>query len=154
MINKKRFMMNKKGFLTRDFVIAGIYLMGVIALMILMVQGVAENYNRGDLIDEGFSEKYNVLSNVTEPVTILLEETTTGGGLSFKGAFDVAFGAAFVAINLIFGTVTLFSTVFQNMLVDFGIPSAVANVVFIVGFVTVTTSLIFVWLSSISRGKL
>ncbi|MCH7525409.1 MAG: hypothetical protein IIC74_10545, partial [Bacteroidetes bacterium] len=95
-----------------------------------------------------------LLGNFTEPVRILLDETTSGGGLSFKGAFDVAFGAAFVAINLIFGTLTLFSNVFQNVLLDFGVPLAVGNIMFIVGFVTVAVALIFTWLSSISRGKL
>ena len=147
-------MMNKKGFLTRDFVTAGIFLMGIIGLMVLMVQGIAVNYNNPDLVDESFQEKYDLLGNFTEPVRILLDETTSGGGLSFKGAFDVAFGAAFVAINLIFGTLTLFSNVFQNVLLDFGVPLAVGNIMFIVGFVTVAVALIFTWLSSISRGKL
>ncbi|GAH09460.1 unnamed protein product [marine sediment metagenome] len=145
---------NKRGYLTRDFVVAGVILMGVIGLMILMVQGLAQNYGREDLIDESFKENYDKLENVTEPVTTLLAEVTSEEGLSFKGVFDVAFGAAFVAISLIFGTITLFSNVFKNVLIDFGIPSAVANILFIVGFVTITATLIFVWLSSISRGKI
>lgn len=147
-------MINKKGYLTRDFVIAGIFLMGIIAIMVLMVQGIAINYDRTDLIDEDFAETYDKIDNVTEPVKILLAQTTSGEGLSFKGAFDVAFGAAFVAINLIFGTVTLLSNIFSNILVDFGVPLKIAQIMFTVGFVTITATLIFVWLSSISRGRI
>jgi len=147
-------MINKKGYLTRDFVIAGIFLMGIISLMILMIQGIAVNYDNADLIDKQFADKYNALENVTSPVSTLLKQTTSGGGLSFKGAFDVAFGAAFVAINLIFGTVSLFSNVFVNVLTDFDVPKQIAGIIFIIGFTVVTATLIFVWLSSISRGKL
>lgn len=147
-------MIRKKGFLTRDFVIAGIFLMGTIALMILMVQGIATNYNRDDLIDENFAKNYDKLNNVTSPVTVLLDQVNSPEGLSFKGTFDVAFGAAFVGISLIFGTLQLFSSIFVNVLVDFGIPAAVGNVLFIVGFTSLAVTLIYVWLSSISRGKL
>ena len=122
--------------------------------MVLMVQGIADSYGNEDLVDESFSDKYDQLNNVTEPVKTLLDETTSGGGLSFKGAFDVTFGAAFVAINLIFGTVQLFSNVFVNVLADFGVPQAVGNILFILGFTAVATTLIFVWLSSISRGRI
>jgi hypothetical protein len=147
-------MINKKGYLTRDFVISGIFLMGVIAIMILMVQGVADNYNRQDLIDEGFSSNYNTLSNVTDNVETILETTRSGSGLSFKGAFDVTFGAAFTAIQLVFSTLGLMQNVFINFATDFGVPSAVSNIMFIVGFSIIVVTLIFVWLSSISRGKI
>ena len=147
-------MMNKKGYLTRDFVIAGIFLMGVIAIMILMVQGVATNYNRTEIIDEGFSENYDKLSNVTDNVGTILETTRSGSGLSFKGAFDVTFGAAFTAIQLVFSTLGLMQNVFINFAADFGIPSAISSILFIVGFSAIAVTLIYVWLSSISRGKI
>jgi len=147
-------MMNKKGYLTRDFVIAGLFLMGVIAIMILMVQGVAENYDRTDLIDEGFSENYDQLANVTDNVEVILETTRSGSGLSFRGAFDVTFGAAFTAIQLVFSTLGLMQNVFINFAFDFGIPTAVSNILFIVGFSIIAVTLIFVWLSSISRGRI
>lgn len=147
-------MMNKKGFLTRDFVIAGILMMGVIAIMILMVQGVADNYGRSDLVDEEFSQNYDKLTNITNSVDTILETTRSGSGLSFRGAFDVTFGAAFTAIQLVFSGLGLLQDVFINFAVDFGVPTAVANIMFIVGFSAITVTLIFVWLSSISRGKI
>lgn len=147
-------MINKKGFLTRDFVIAGILLMGVIAMMILMVQGVADNYNNSDLVDPEFSAKYDKLSNVTDNVATILETTRSGQGLSFKGVFDVTFGAAFTAIQLVFGTLGLMQNVFINFAGDFGVPSAVSGILFIVAFSAITVTLVWVWLSSISRGKI
>ncbi len=149
----KKLINNKKGFLTRDFVIASIVLMGVIALFIVMVQGFADNYGRQDLVDEDFSATYNRLNNVTSGVSVILETTRSGTGLSFRGAFDVAFGAAFTAIQLVFSTLGLMQNVFINFAADFGIPVAISNILFIVGFSVITTVLIFVWLSSISRGK-
>ncbi len=147
-------MMDKKGYLTRDFVIAGIFLMGIIAIMILMVQSVADNYNNSDLIDEDFSANYDKLSNVTDNVGTILETTRSGSGLSFKGAFDATFGAAFTAIQLVFSTLGLMQNVFINFATDFGIPTAIANILFIVGFSIIAVTLIYVWLSSISRGKI
>ncbi len=147
-------MINKKAYLTRDFVIAGIFLMGIIAIMILMVQGIAGNYNRTDLIDEGFSANYDELLNVTDNVGVILNTTRSGSGLSFKGAFDVTFGAAFTAIQLVFSTLGLMQNVFTNFAIDFGVPLAVSNILFIVGFSIIAVTLIFVWLSSISRGKI
>ncbi len=147
-------MMNKKGsWLTRDFVVAGIFLMGVIAIMILMVQGVAQNYDNEDLVDEGFSANYDKLSNVTDNVATILETTRSGSGLSFRGAFDVTFGAAFTAIQLVFSTLGLMQNVFLNFASDFGFPAAITSILFIVGFSIIAVRLIFVWLSSISRGK-
>lgn len=134
--------------------IAGIFLMGVIAIMIIMVQGVADNYNNADLVDPEFSAKYDQLTNVTDSVDTILETTRSGSGLSFKGAFDVTFGAAFTAIQLVFSTLGLMQNVFINFATDFGVPTAIANILFIVGFTTITVTLIFVWLSSISRGKI
>ncbi len=146
--------MNKKGFLTRDFVIAGIFLMGIIAIMILMVQGVAINYDRQEMIDENFASNYDKLSNVTGSVETILNTTRSGSGLSFRGAFDVTFGAAFTAIQLVFSTLGLMQNVFINFAADFGIPTAIGNIMFIVGFSIITVTLIYVWLSSISRGKI
>lgn len=147
-------MTRKKGYLTRDFVIAGIFLMGVIAIMVLMVQGIADSYNQPALVDEQFSANYNKLTNVTNNVETILQTTRSGQGLSFKGVFDVTFGAAFTAIQLVFSTLGLMQTVFINFASDFGIPSAISGIVFIVGFSIITVTLIFVWLSSISRGKI
>ncbi len=145
---------NKKGYLTRDFVIAGIFLMGVIALMILMVQGVADNYNRGDLVDEGFSEKYDQLENITGDVTIMLDRTRSGEGLSFLGTFNIAFRAAFTAIQLVFGILGLLGSVLGNLIVDFKLEEKPVAILLIVVTSAVAVRLIYVWLSSISRGRI
>ncbi len=107
-----------------------------------------------DLVDEDFSRNYNKLSNVTDNVGTILETTRSGSGLSFKGAFDVTFGAAFTAIQLVFSTLGLMQDVFINFASDFSIPSEIANIMFIIGFSAIAVTLIFVWLSSISRGKI
>lgn len=147
-------MMNKKGYLTRDFVIAGIFLMGIIALMVLMIQGVSTNYNNPDLVDSSFSGKYDQLNNITNDVTTMLNTTRSGSGLSFTGAFDVTFGAAFTAIQLVFGILGLLGNVLGNVITDFGLEQAPVAILLIVLTSVIGVTLIFVWLSSISRGKI
>ena len=144
---------NKKGFLTRDFVQAGILFTGIVALMVLMVGGIADEYDNTDIVSEEFSTNYDQLTSVTDNIETIRKTTTSGSGLSFRGLFDVAFGAAFTAIQLVFSTLTLFGSVMSNFAQDFGVPKAVADILFIIGFSIITVVLIFVWLSSISRGK-
>jgi hypothetical protein len=150
MINK----INKKGFLTRDFVIAGIFSMGIIAIMILMVQGVADNYDNPDLVDPDFSKNYDKLENITSDVEVMLNTTRSGSGLSFRGAFDVTFGAAFTAIQLVFGILGLMGGIVENLVVDFDLEREPVILLLIVGTSIIAVTLIFVWLSSISRGKI
>ncbi len=144
---------NKKGFLTRDFVQAGILFTGIVALMVLMVGGIADEYDNTDIVSEEFSTNYDQLTSVTDNIETIRKTTTSGSGLSFRGLFDVAFGAAFTGIQLVFSTLTLFGSVMSNFAQDFGVPKAVADILFIIGFSIITVVLIFVWLSSISRGK-
>ncbi len=134
--------------------IAGIFLMGVIALFILMIGDISSNYQTTNIVDEEFAQKYDQLTNVTDNVGVILETTRSGSGLSFRGAFDVTFGAAFTAIQLVFATLGLMQNVFINFTTDFGIPSAVGNILFIVAFSAIAVTLVYVWLSSISRGRI
>lgn len=144
---------NKKGFLTRDFVQAGILFTGIIALMVIMVGGIADEYGNTDIVSEDFSANYDRLTSITENVETIRNTTTSSSGLSFKGAFNVAFTSAFTAIQLVFSTLTLLGSVMSNFALDFGVPKVVADLLFIIGFSIITVVLIFVWLSSISRGK-
>lgn len=144
---------NKRGYLTRDFVQAGLLLTGVVAIMVLMVAGIAAEYDNTTIVDPSFSENYDKLSDITDNVEIIRETTTSGEGLSFRGAFDVAFGAAFTGIQLVFSTLTLLGSVVSNFSQDFGVPKAVADLLFTIGLSIITVVLIFVWLSSISRGR-
>lgn len=144
---------NKKGYLTRDFVQAGLLLTGIVALFVIMIGGIAAEYDNTDIVSEDFAKHYDKLSDITDNVEVIRETTTSGEGLSFRGAFDVAFGAAFTGIQLVFSTLTLLGSVVSNFSQDFGVPKAVADLLFTIGLSIITVVLIFVWLSSISRGR-
>lgn len=146
--------MNKRGFLIRDFVIASILLMGIVALMILMIQGLAINYDSSDLIDENFASKYDKLQNVTDSTSTLWETTNSDEGLSFLGTLDLIFKATFTALSLVFSTFTLMQSVFSNFAADFGIPIAISNIVFTVGFSAITIVIIYTWFSSVNSGRI
>jgi len=146
--------MNKRGFLVRDYVVASIVLMGVIALAILMIQGLAINYDSEDLINEDFATTYNKFSNITGGVDTLWDSSRSGEGLSFIGTLDLIFKATFTALELVYQSIIVIKDVFVNFAGDFGIPLPVANIFFIMGFSIITVIIIYVWFSSVSSGRL
>lgn len=148
-------MIKKRGFLTRHFVVAAIIFGGIIALYVLFVGGTAAENDRDDLVSDSFAIHYDQLTNVTDDVESIRETTLSGEGLSFRGLFDVTFGAAFTAIQLVFSSLALFGDMTANVIADFTFLDARAvKIFFTVATSVVTTILIFVWLSSISRGKI
>ena len=73
----------KKPFLTRDFVIAGVLFSGIIALFVLMVAGISDEYETDILTNEAFAENYDKLVEQTERIETAREAASAGEGLSF-----------------------------------------------------------------------
>ena len=55
----------KYGFLLRDVVIALIFGMTIIALFVIIAQGMAVNYSRSDLVNPSFASHYNKITSLT-----------------------------------------------------------------------------------------
>jgi len=145
---------NKKSFLTRDFVIAGILFSGIIALWVLAIAGIQDEYDSTLLTDEDFASKYDKLTEQTKKIETARSSAATGEGLSFLGSFDVAFQSTFTVIQMVFSTLGLFGDMTGSFAEDFGFDPTVSKIVFLIGLSILTTILIFVWISSISRGKI
>ncbi len=144
----------KKGWIARDFVVAGLLFAGVISFFVLFFTSLGSEYGNSDLVSESFSENYDKLSELSEKVDTMRSSSTAGEGLSFLGSFDVAFQATFTVIQLVFSTLGLVASIPGKMIVDFTfIDSVVIANFFVLGFAIVTTILVFVWISSISRSK-
>ncbi len=149
------YLKSKKGFVTRDFVIAGLLFTGVVAMFVLFIAGMAAEYDQPDLVSESFSDNYDKLGDLSDKVEIMRSTTAAGEGLSLIGAFDIAFTATFTVIQLVFSTLALAGTIPAKIIVDFTfIDSIVAANFFILGLAILTTSIIFIWISSVSRGKI
>ena len=147
--------MNKKGFLTRDIVITGILFTGLVALFVLAIAGVANNYNDTNIINEEFSDKYDKLTEVTNQVELGRSSTQSGQGLSFLGTFDVVFSSTFTVVSTVFATFALYGSMTSNFIADFTfLDASVISTLFIIGMSIITTIIVFIWISSISRGKI
>ncbi len=149
------FMKNKRGWVTRDFVIAALLFTGVVAFFVLFMAGMSVEYNQPGLVSSSFSANYDKLGDLSEKVELMRSTTAGGEGLSLIGAFDIAFSATFTVIQLVFSTLALVGSIPAKIIVDFTfIDSMVAANFFILGLAILTTSIIFIWISSVSRGKI
>ena len=145
----------RKGFLTRDIVISGLLFTGIIAIFVLMIAGVADNYNNTEIINEDISNNYDKLSTLTGNLSQSLDEVQSGDGLKFTGTFEIVFSATFTVIKMIFGTISLYGTIVANFVSDFTfLDSSVIKVLLTLGMAILTTIVMFIWISSITRGKL
>ena len=144
-----------KAWITRDFVIAGLLFTGVISMFVLFIAGMAAEYNQPDLVSSSFSSNYDKLGEISNKVEVMRSTTAAGQGLSLVGVFDIAFTATFTVIQLVFSTLALAGSLPAKIIIDFTfIDSTVAANFFVLGLAIITTTIIFVWISSVSRGRL
>lgn len=152
MVTRK--IIQKKGVLTRDLVIGAILFSAIVALCLLAVTGISDEYDSTLLVDQDFMDNYNKLSEFTSGVETTRSAAADTGGLSFIGTFDVAFQSTFTVIQMVFSTLDLFGGMSDNFADDFGLDSGVVKLAFIVGLSILTVIIVFIWISSISRGKI
>lgn len=151
-------MENKKGMLVRDVVYAGIVFCGVIALLVILVGNMANNYGNTSMISSSFSNNYDKLNQIINGVnglSISQNSVTNVSGLQLQGNFDVAFSSTWVTLNLIWATVDIFTNMGVNMISDFTFLDK--NVVWILLLVLTSllvTIIIFNIISSVTRGRL
>ncbi len=138
-----RMLQFKKGWVTRDFVIAGLLFTGVIAMFVLFIAGLSAEYNQPELVSATFSENYDKLGEISDKVEVMRGTTAAGEGLSLVGAFDIAFTATFTVIQLVFSTLALAGSIPAKVIVDFtfidSFKPASANPVEIVGIIKANT---------------
>lgn len=146
-------MINKKGFTTQEFVIAGLLFTSVIIFFVIGIADIQGNYpDSPNLVSESFEENYNKLTQQTEDINIMRETSLSGEGLSFRGAFDVTFGSFFTIMQLVFGTLGLFGNMYTSLTTDFPfINSVVLNNFLIIGLAIITVILIFRLINAVGR---
>lgn len=148
-------MMNKRGWLLRDFVIVGLLFSGIIGLYIFQVGSVADNYGNQDIVSADFANHYNKLETNLDQLDTSYSAVKGTGGLNLIGTFNIAFNSVFTVIVMIWDSVTIYGNMFGSLTSDFSFLDQ--GVVGLVGGVIVAclvAYLIFIWLSSVSRGKL
>ncbi len=151
MINLK----SKKGFLIRDFVVVGLVFGLIITLYVFAVGGIATNYNQPELVSDNFNSHYNKLQGNMDALDKSFKEVKGGSGLNLIGTFNVAFNSVFTVIAMVWNGLTVYTDIGASMITDFTFLDANVFTMFFGGVVAIlTVYLIFIWLSSISRGKI
>lgn len=146
-------MIFKKGFNTKDFLIAGLLFTAIIAFYVIGIADLQNNYPESpNIISESFSENYNKLTEQTATVDFMRNTSLSGEGLTFRGAFDVTFGSFFTIMQLVFSTLDLFGNMYVSLTTDFPfIDSVVLNNFFIIGLSIITIFLIFRLINAVGR---
>lgn len=145
---------NKKSFLTRNFVIAGVLFSGVIALYVLAIAGISDEYGTSILTNEAFAENYDRLTDQTDRIEKARQTSAAGEGLKFRGTFDVVFQSTFTVIQMVFQTLDIFGDITGSFAEDFGLDPTVTRITFLIALAILTTLIVWNWISSISRGKI
>lgn len=147
--------MNKKAqFLARDWIMALLLFSGIIALGVLMVTDLASEYDNTDIVDQSIVDNYGNLTQSTDIVSSAFSATNEKQGLSFLGTFDILFSSAFTVISLVFNSISIIGGVMSQFVQDFGVPTAVANIIFPMFLSIITVILIFVVISTTTRRDL
>lgn len=146
-------MINKKGFTTQEFIIAGLLFTAVVVFFVIGIADIQNNYpDAPNIISETFSDNYNSLTEQTTDINTMRNTSLSGEGLSFRGAFDVTFGSFFTIMQLVFGTLTLFGDMYTSLTTDFPfIDSLVLNQFLIIGLTIITVILIFRLINAVGR---
>ena len=152
---RKMMFKQKKGFLLRDFVIVGILFGTIIALYVIQVASIAQNYSNSDIISPTFAAHYDKLSTNMNYLNSMSSSVQGTNGLNLIGLFDVAFNSVFSVVSLIWETILIYTGMAGFFVSDFTfLDATVVKIVLSSAIAIITAYLIFVWLSSVSRGKI
>ena len=149
MINK----INKKGWVAREFIIAMLVFSGVLAMFVVMIGSVANDYDNTDIISPEFSDKFDKFSENVDTGGEMWAASTGEGGLSLVGTADLLFFSTFKVISLVFDSVNLAWTQMVEFGDFFGIPSVISNIFVGLIFTILTVIIVFIIISSIRSGK-
>ncbi len=149
--------MNKKGMLARDWVIV-LILFGVItgigALIVIDFANPETGYNVTNMTDENFQSRYDTLTDTTTDIYQMQNATASGEGISVISTYTTVFKATFNIISIIFGSFGIANTAMMNFAEDFGVPSVIANIIFPAILVILIAVIVFVVISSVSKGRM
>jgi len=144
---------NKKAFSTMSFVVAMLLFSGVLALLILAVGSLANEYENPNVVNEEFAEKFDTFQQDQLRSEEMWNATTGEGGLSLVGSVEILFFSTFRVIQLVFSSVIEAGSQLFNLGEYFGIPSIVSNIFFILLFSALTVIIIFRILSFVKGGR-
>ena len=148
---------NKKGMLARDYIII-LILFGSISLLGYLVvvdfAGTESGYGIDGMVDEDFQSNYDTLTESSSDIYRMRNATASEEGTSIVSTYTTMFRSTFSVISIVLGSVGMTSDTLTFFAEDFEVPSSVANVMFSAILGILITILIFVIVSSVSKGRI
>jgi hypothetical protein len=146
---------NKKGFLLRDIVVVTLIFGLVVSLYIIYVGSVANSYHNTDIVSDSFAEHYSKLSSMTSNLDTSNKAVQGGSGLNLIGTFNVAFNSVFTVFAMVGDSILLYTGFAQNAAGDFTFFDYKTVLLFLTSLVAILVAYqMFIWLSSVTRGKI
>jgi len=151
-------MMNKKGeMLVRDY-FACLILFGMVtgagALMVISMANSETGYDIENMTDDAYQTRYDTFTNSTRDVYKMSNETASNKGMSVVSTYTTMFTATFSVIAIILSSFGLVKNTGAFLMTDAGVPSLLGDLLMGGIVAIVIGTLVFVIISSISRGKL
>lgn len=146
----KNLLKDKRGIELRFWVVSLILFSGIFALLVVAFHDAASGYGFEDT-NPNIESRYNQLEDQQSLVENLKD--TTGGeeGLQILNTLGTVFTGTIGVLNLVLASITFIPNVFSNFANDFGIPTQVVNIFFIIASLIATTLIIFAILNAIRR---
>jgi len=143
--------------LARDYVIMIIIFSVFAGIGGLIVYDMADNtngYGVTNMTDGNFDSAYNKVQYAEGITNQMANSTTSKEGLGLLGGVELFFGSTVTVIQIVFGSLGTVNSVFGAMITTFGIPSSIANLIFPAILAIITTILVFVVVSSLTKTKM
>jgi len=143
--------------LLRDFVFVLVLFGLVSGIGYLIVEDMASSksgYDVENMSDESYTERYDTLTESSRNIYLMQNATTSKKGLSVVSTYTTMFSSTFSLIGLVFGSFGMVTTTLNNFGQDLGMSSTMANLLFGSILVIIIATVIFVVISSVSRGRL
>jgi len=143
--------------LARDWVICIILFSlfaGIGGLIVYDLASADNGYNVVNMTDSSFDAAYNKVQYAETITNQMGNSTTSSQGLGLLGTTELFFGSTWTVITIVFGSLGMVNNVFSSFTSSFGIPPSLANLVFPAIIAIITTILVFVVVSSLTKSKL
>ncbi len=143
--------------LARDWVIVlvlfGLF-SGIGYLIVVDIANPTTGYNVTNMTDENYQSRYDTLTESSTDIYQMQNATTSEEGMSVVSTYTTMFRSTFSIIGIIFGSFGMATTTMNNFAQDIGMDSGLANLVFGALLVIIICVIVFIVVSSISRGRL
>jgi len=143
--------------LARDFIVVlmlfGLF-SGVGYLIVEDISSSERGYDVVNMSDENYRARYDTLLDTTDNVKQMQTAASSKEGLTIWSVFTTMFSATFTVIGLVFGSIGTAILTVKNFGLDLGMSEKLINVVAGAILTILTSLIVFIVISSISRGRL